>query len=51
MSEFGLRGAKPTLFLLLLYASHDLALSEFCEVLLVHIVFWTGGFLLRAIHP
>lgn len=51
MSGFGLSGAKRALFLLLLYASHDLALSEFREVLLVHVIFWAGSSLFRAIHP
>lgn len=52
MSGFGLSGSKHALFLLLLlYAGHDLVLSEFREILLVHVVFWTGSFLLGAIHP
>ena len=52
MSGFGLRGPKHALLLLLLfYAGHYLVLSEFCEILLIHVVFWTGSFLLGAIHP
>jgi hypothetical protein len=51
MSGFGLSGSKHALLLLLLYAGHDLALSEFREILFVHVVFWTGNFLFGTIHP
>jgi hypothetical protein len=51
MSGFGLGSSKRALFLLLLYAGHDLALSEFRDILLVHIVFWTGNSLFGTIHP
>ena len=51
MSGFGLSGPKHALLLLLLfYACHDLVLSEFREILLVHVVFRAGNFLLGAIH-
>ena len=51
MSGFGLCGPKRTLLLLLLlHAGHDLALSQFREILLVHVVFWTRNFLFGAIH-
>ena len=49
----GLRSAarEYVALLLLLYAAHYLALSELCEILLVHVVFWTGGLLLGAVRP
>ena len=47
-----LRGAREYVALLLiLYPAHYLALSELCEVLIVHVVFWTGGLLLCAVGP
>ena len=50
MSGFGLSGPKHALLLLLFYAGHDLVLSELRKILLIHVVFWTGNFLLGAIH-
>ena len=50
MSGFGLCGPKRALLLLLLHAGHDLALSQFREILLVHVVFWTRNFLFGAVH-
>ena len=46
-----LSARKCIALLLFVYATHYLALSKFREILLVHIIFWTGGPLLGAVRP
>jgi hypothetical protein len=46
---FSLSARKCIALLLFLYTAHYLVLSEFSEILLVHIVFRTGSLLLGAV--
>ena len=47
----GLGVREYVALLLILHAGHYLALSELCEILLVHVVFWTGRPLFGAVRP
>ena len=51
LRELGLSAREGIALLLFVYTAHYLALSEFREILLVHVVFWTGGLLLGAVRP